>query len=70
MRPDYCPVGGEPCQSLCETPCSNTRKRLTKKQRATLIEAADHLSGDGHFMDASDADWAAEWLRKTVKDHP
>lgn len=24
MRADYCPLGGEPCQSLCETPCTTT----------------------------------------------
>lgn len=22
MRPDYCPIGGEPCQSVCAAPCS------------------------------------------------
>ena len=22
MRPDYCPIGGEPCQSVCAEPCS------------------------------------------------
>jgi hypothetical protein len=22
MRADYCPIGGEPCQSLCTEPCS------------------------------------------------
>jgi hypothetical protein len=22
MKPDYCPVGGEPCQSLCDEPCT------------------------------------------------
>ena len=26
MRPDYCPVANEPCQSMCETPCN--RKEL------------------------------------------
>jgi len=70
MRPDYCPVGNEPCQSLCATPCSTERKRLTNDQRRKLLEAADHLEGDGHSMDAADADWAARWLRKTVEDHP
>lgn len=30
-RPGYCPIGNEPCQSLCETPCS-TRKPLTDEQ--------------------------------------
>ncbi len=34
MRPDYCPVGNEPCQSLCDEPCSKVQKRkpLTDKQ--------------------------------------
>ena len=27
MRPDYCPVGNEPCQLLCDEPCSTTPKR-------------------------------------------
>lgn len=27
MRPDYCPVGNEPCQSLCDTPCTILPKR-------------------------------------------
>lgn len=22
MRPDYCPIGGEPCQSVCADPCT------------------------------------------------
>lgn len=34
-RPDYCPIGNEPCQNLCETPCG-TRKTMTEEQ----IEAA------------------------------
>ena len=28
MRPDYCPIGGQPCQSLCDTPCTTTPQRL------------------------------------------
>lgn len=27
MRPDYCPVVNEPCQKLCDTPCSKTMQR-------------------------------------------
>ena len=27
MRPDYCPIGNQPCQSLCDTPCTATPKR-------------------------------------------
>lgn len=26
MRPDYCPIGGEPCQSVCAEPCSVAKK--------------------------------------------
>ena len=26
MRPDYCPIANEPCQSMCDTPCN--RKEL------------------------------------------
>lgn len=27
MRPDYCPIGGEPCQSMCADPCSTVRPK-------------------------------------------
>jgi hypothetical protein len=33
MRPDYCPIGGQPCQSLCDTPCT------TPQQRKPLTDA-------------------------------
>ncbi len=37
-RPDYCPIGGEPCQSLCVEPCttSSELKRLRKVKDAAL----------------------------------
>ena len=25
-RADYCPIGGEPCQSLCDTPCTTAKR--------------------------------------------
>jgi hypothetical protein len=28
MRPDYCPVSKEPCQSLCDEPCSTQNKKM------------------------------------------
>lgn len=31
MRPDHCPLGDVPCQSMCETPCKS-RKPLTRSQ--------------------------------------
>lgn len=33
MRPDYCPIGGEPCQSVCATPC-----KITKRAKLTDAE--------------------------------
>jgi hypothetical protein len=34
MRPDYCPIGGQPCQSLCDLPCTTPtqRKPLTDEE--------------------------------------
>jgi len=45
MRPDYCPIANEPCQSLCETPCLK-RKPLTKDQ-IDLILAESFLAANG-----------------------
>jgi hypothetical protein len=28
MRSDYCPVSKEPCQSLCDEPCSAQNKEM------------------------------------------
>ena len=36
MRPDYCPIGNVPCQSLCNEPCT-TSKELVRLRK---IEAA------------------------------
>ena len=39
-RPDYCPVGDEPCQSMCDAPCR------TEAQHAVLMKfySVDSLS--------------------------
>lgn len=29
MRSDYCPIGGQPCQSMCVTPCSTKRRHIS-----------------------------------------
>ena len=29
MKADYCPISNEPCQSMCDTPCS-TQERVCK----------------------------------------
>jgi hypothetical protein len=39
MRPDYCPIANEPCQSMCETPCSR-RKMMHKKDQDRAYTAA------------------------------
>ena len=48
MRPDYCPVGNEPCQSLCDEPCSTTPKRkpLTNEDKAILEAVHRELDRD------------------------
>ncbi len=40
MRDDYCPLAGEPCQSMCETPCGRS-KPLTEEQ-------IDFIASEGH----------------------
>ena len=43
-RPDYCPVGNEPCQSMCDEPCS--WQGSTRKDDTVLIrQLVDALEG-------------------------
>jgi len=42
MRPDYCPIGGEPCQSLCLTPCGIIKKKQLSKKEIYVIVLKDH----------------------------
>ena len=47
-RPDYCPVGNEPCQSMCDEPCSwqgSKRKDDTVLIRQ-LVEALEVTASD------------------------
>lgn len=44
MRPDYCPVGNEPCQSLCDEPCTRTPQRTW-----VGLAAEDRLQGEEHM---------------------
>ena len=41
MRPDYCPMVNEPCQSMCDTPCSVNR---LARQRTWVGLTDDELS--------------------------
>lgn len=45
MRADYCPIGGEPCQSLCTEPCS-VLKSVDSALVAQLVEALESLLND------------------------
>ena len=40
MRADYCPIGGEPCQSLCTEPCS-IRKSVDSALVTQLVEVLE-----------------------------
>lgn len=47
MRPDNCPIGGEPCQSLCADPCStkpkSTRSHVCPVCAASMLESDEAL---------------------------
>lgn len=36
MRPDYCPMWNEPCQSMCDVPCSAHRLQLKQPSMNTI----------------------------------
>lgn len=49
MRPDYCPIGGEPCQSVCATPCKITRRtRLTEAEIERIADSVPIDEMDVH----------------------
>jgi hypothetical protein len=61
MKPDHCPIGGEPCQSLCVEPCSTTRRHVTyvcpvcaasmvEADEALLRQALAYILSDGDFL--------------------
>lgn len=38
MRQDYCPIGGAPCQSMCDEPCLSTaKKRIAELEKDAEI---------------------------------
>ena len=48
-RPDYCPVGNEPCQSMCDEPCSwQGAKR--RAQDVALIRLLVEAAGLGRRL--------------------
>lgn len=67
MRPDYCPIGGEPCQSMCETPCSTTGE--TKRLREALLaadKAIQEAAADMVGYCGKDPERLAEPLRRAA----
>lgn len=46
-RPDYCPIGGEPCQSLCDEPCGSMRSDRDVTQAVERLKAK--LASDPEF---------------------
>lgn len=50
MKPDYCPMVNEPCQSMCDTPCS--MNRLETQQRKPMT--GTQMSLDAHNIDPGD----------------
>jgi len=46
MRPDYCPMANEPCQSLCDKPCSAHRLKVaTTPPQRTWVGLTDEEIG-------------------------
>lgn len=47
-RGDYCPIGNEPCQSLCDTPCGSFKRvRLTAGEIDEVILAGAYRNPAG-----------------------
>ena len=47
MRADYCPIGGDPCQSLCADPCSTTKRT---RSHACPVCAASMVESDEELL--------------------
>jgi hypothetical protein len=44
-RPDYCPVGNEPCQSMCDEPCSWSGSKRRNEDDALIRQMLEALEG-------------------------
>lgn len=75
MRPDYCPIGGQPCQSLCDTPCTTPPQRIPQavtqipqehsskpKQRQPLMDAELERLYDAHAKYQEYGAWVSGWF--------
>lgn len=43
MRQDYCPIGGAPCQSMCDEPCLSTAKKRIAELENQVKELEENL---------------------------
>ena len=80
MRPDYCPICNEPCQSLCDTPCSTQQRYTTNamKVRQAVAQALAQsepvawrtFDGEGGYdyrTYENNEDYADEWDKRNPK---
>ena len=80
MRQDYCPIGGAPCQSMCDEPCLSTaKKRIAELEKdcdilATNYDAARRASrftadvADQALADLKAAEKQIEQLREALQE--
>lgn len=61
-RPGYCPIGGEPCQSMCDTPCGKPKK-LTHEQIDKIINDGGYRNAVGGIYATSIYRFAADIQR-------
>lgn len=66
MRPDYCPLVNEPCQSLCDTPCKKRKwVYLTDVEIARVVSLAGF---NPDWVEAKIATQIVRVLEKTIKE--
>lgn len=77
MRPDYCPIGGQPCQSLCVEPCTHPPRRAPEPEPVAWMYVGVRYDGTTHgphlawkpqYMDAMSKHNGAEAI--PLFDHP
>lgn len=50
MRPDYCPMVNEPCQSMCDTPCSVNKLKAQRTWVGLTEEDLKLLSAEWRIV--------------------
>ncbi|GEM_PF-6745719 len=52
-RPDYCPVGNEPCQSMCDEPCSWQGSKRKREDESLIRQMLEALEKSQPYVDAA-----------------